>query len=106
MSIDVDPRLIHEISEFLRSELGTDVAAAFIYGSVADGSAGPDSDIDCFTITSEPLSSPQGVSGYMRSGAWMPSRLSPRARTRAVRSHNNRRLWRVSPSARRTGQRS
>lgn len=41
--------------------------------------------------------------GHIRSGAVIPRSPRPRARTRAVRSQSTSRLWRTSPSARRTG---
>ena len=39
------------IRGFLVEHLGTTLSAAFVYGSVAAGRAGPTSDLDCFVIT-------------------------------------------------------
>ncbi|MCW6003484.1 nucleotidyltransferase domain-containing protein [Micromonospora sp. CPCC 205371] len=43
------------IASFLDEHLGSDLVAAFIYGSVAAGLAGPASDLDCFVLIKEPL---------------------------------------------------
>ena len=43
------------VAAFLGDRLGEELVAAFIYGSVAAGRAGPDSDIDCFVLTAGDL---------------------------------------------------
>ena len=43
----------------LAEHLGDTLVSAFVYGSVAAGRAGPDSDIDCFVITADDLGEPQ-----------------------------------------------
>jgi hypothetical protein len=43
------------INSFLEEQLGDELAAAFIYGSVASGRTHPGSDIDCFVITVQEL---------------------------------------------------
>src|SRR5258708_20631937 len=45
------------INSFLEEQLGDELAATFIYGSVASGRAHPGSDIDCFVITVRELTS-------------------------------------------------
>ncbi|GAA4714934.1 nucleotidyltransferase domain-containing protein [Phytohabitans rumicis] len=45
------------IASFLDEHLGSDLVAAFIYGSVASGRAGPASDLDCFVLVRKPLAS-------------------------------------------------
>lgn len=44
-----------DLTAFLVDQLGEDLVAAFVYGSVAAGRAGPDSDIDCFVLTRRDL---------------------------------------------------
>jgi len=43
------------VAAFLDERLGGDLVAAFIYGSVAAGRAGPASDLDCFVLIKKPL---------------------------------------------------
>ncbi|MFL6076975.1 MAG: nucleotidyltransferase domain-containing protein [Mycobacteriales bacterium] len=45
------------VASFLEEQLGDELAAAFIYGSVASGRARCGSDIDCFVITVRELAS-------------------------------------------------
>lgn len=47
------------IASFLDEHLGSDLVAAFVYGSVAAGRAGPASDLDCFVLVRMPLASVQ-----------------------------------------------
>ncbi|MDQ7909100.1 nucleotidyltransferase domain-containing protein [Phytohabitans sp. ZYX-F-186] len=47
------------VAAFLDERLGVDLVAAFIYGSVAAGRAGPGSDLDCFVLIKKPLGTAQ-----------------------------------------------
>jgi hypothetical protein len=48
--VNLDP-----IHHWLQDHLGTALNAAFVYGSVAAGRNGPDSDLDCFVLTHRDL---------------------------------------------------
>lgn len=51
-----DPgRARDEVGRFLTDTLGSSLVAAFVYGSVATGTARPGSDLDCFTLTARAL---------------------------------------------------
>jgi hypothetical protein len=46
---------LEPLRSLLKQQLGDALVAAFVYGSVAAGRAGPSSDIDCFVITADDL---------------------------------------------------